>query len=254
MPQIRVFQCPSCGASIGYEGGPEPNVTCQFCGTDVIVPPELREQAPPPQTTSAPSLDPNRLLELERLARSGQKIEAIKLYRQTFNVGLKEAKDAVEKLAAGEPLVMTSVTVSPSSAQTDQATQMAEVVNLLHAGNKIEAIKLYRETLGVGLAEAKNTVEAIEARLAPAATGQARDQTDRLRPDRHWHSGGAVYRRLCAGDGGRPALSPVRLVPAGHGRGPHESRSHRIARPAGRSKLVAHHGQTVMRQLVQRQL
>lgn len=31
----------------------------------------------------------------------GQKIEAIKLYRESHNCGLKEAKDAVEELEAG---------------------------------------------------------------------------------------------------------------------------------------------------------
>ena len=33
-----------------------------------------------------------------RLAQAGNKIEAIKLYREIHGVGLKEAKDAVEKL------------------------------------------------------------------------------------------------------------------------------------------------------------
>jgi ribosomal protein L7/L12 len=38
--------------------------------------------------------------DVERLAKSGNKILAIKLYRQIHRVGLKEAKDAVEKLGA----------------------------------------------------------------------------------------------------------------------------------------------------------
>ena len=36
------------------------------------------------------------------LAQSGQKIEAIKLYRQTTGAGLKEAKEAVEALDCDE--------------------------------------------------------------------------------------------------------------------------------------------------------
>ena len=36
-----------------------------------------------------------------QLLRAGQKIEAIKLYRQISDVGLKEAKDAVEAMEAG---------------------------------------------------------------------------------------------------------------------------------------------------------
>jgi len=40
-----------------------------------------------------------------------------------------------------------------------------QVQEALRSGNKIEAIKLYRELTGVGLAEAKQAVEAIESRL-----------------------------------------------------------------------------------------
>lgn len=35
--------------------------------------------------------------QIEMLLQRGHKIQAIKLYRQTHNVGLKEAKEAVEK-------------------------------------------------------------------------------------------------------------------------------------------------------------
>ncbi len=165
MPEIKVFQCPSCGASLSYEGGPEPTITCQYCGSNVIVPEELRPQAAPPLGAFAPGLDPAKVAELKRLAQSGQKIEAIKLYRQMFDVGLKEAKDAVEKLEAGEPVVVTSVSVTSSGASVDQAARMAEVIQLTRAGKKIEAIKVYREIFGVGLKEAKDAVEAIDAGL-----------------------------------------------------------------------------------------
>jgi ribosomal protein L7/L12 len=39
------------------------------------------------------------------------------------------------------------------------------VLSLIRAGKKIEAIKIYREETGAGLKEAKDAVEAIEARL-----------------------------------------------------------------------------------------
>jgi len=71
-------------------------------------------------------------------------------------------------------VVMTSVSVSPpsvaSAASVDQATRLAEVVQLLRAGQKIEAIKLYRQILPVGLKEAKDAVEAMEAGLGQPAT------------------------------------------------------------------------------------
>lgn len=41
---------------------------------------------------------------IRQLANAGKKIEAIKIYRETFGVGLKEAKESVEKLAAEQTL------------------------------------------------------------------------------------------------------------------------------------------------------
>jgi ribosomal protein L7/L12 len=38
------------------------------------------------------------------------------------------------------------------------------VIDLLKAGNKIEAIKVYREMYNVGLAEAKEAIDRMEAR------------------------------------------------------------------------------------------
>lgn len=40
----------------------------------------------------------------------------------------------------------------------------AKVIALIKAGNKLEAIKVYREIYNVGLAEAKEAVDGMEAR------------------------------------------------------------------------------------------
>ena len=42
--------------------------------------------------------DDPRLDEIAALARDGKKIQAIKMYREVTGAGLKEAKDAVERL------------------------------------------------------------------------------------------------------------------------------------------------------------
>lgn len=49
-----------------------------------------------------------KLKEIKRLIQRGDKIAAIKLYRETFGCGLKEAKDAVENIEAGRPVVFTT--------------------------------------------------------------------------------------------------------------------------------------------------
>ena len=42
---------------------------------------------------------------------------------------------------------------------------LPQIQDALRHGNKIEAIKIYRELTGVGLAEAKQAVENLESRL-----------------------------------------------------------------------------------------
>ena len=92
---------------------------------------------------------------------AGQKIEAIKLFRERMGAGLKESKDAVEAIQRGE--------APPASSSGDRAFE-DEVATLLEQGQKIEAIKRYRERTGVGLKEAKDAVERMAERrgLAPS--------------------------------------------------------------------------------------
>lgn len=77
---------------------------CPYCTNSIIVPEELR--GGPGFNAAAHSLPEQlaKLAELGRLIGAGNKIGAIKLYRETFGSGLKEAKDAVESLAAGRPV------------------------------------------------------------------------------------------------------------------------------------------------------
>jgi ribosomal protein L7/L12 len=89
---------------------------------------------------------------LTTLIRRGQKIEAIKQYRERTRSGLKEAKDAVEALERGESLPIP---------ETILTTVDQDIVLLVREGKKIAAIKLYREKTGVGLAEAKAAVETL---------------------------------------------------------------------------------------------
>lgn len=175
MPQD--FNCPNCGAPLDYTGGNDVTLRCPFCNTSVIVPPELRTKP----AASAPTFDPDqfnqlagmeqltgqadKLRELGQLVRENKKIEAIKLYREIFGVGLKEAKDAVDAMAAGQAVQLNqSFTPFGDIGQlAGQAQTVQEIMRLIQAKQKIEAIKLYRQTFGVGLKEAKDAVDALEA-------------------------------------------------------------------------------------------
>lgn len=101
---------------------------------------------------------------LRSLLSEGQKIEAVKLYREEFGVGLAEAKEAVDALEQGESL-------TPRVSRTASAIE-EEVLSLLEQGRKIEAIKIYREHSGKGLKESKEAVEALAVeRGIPSGSG-----------------------------------------------------------------------------------
>lgn len=124
----RTFSCPNCAAPLDYNGGTDYTITCPFCASSVIVPAELRVDAP---TTFSLSNLPDimgqaqNLAEMARLIRAGKKIEAIKLYRQIFGVGLEEAKDAVEKMERGEPVQLSDISMSaPTISVETRRTQV----------------------------------------------------------------------------------------------------------------------------------
>ena len=74
MPRIQVFECPNCGATASYDGGPETSITCQFCGSTIIIPEEMRSQAmtgEPTTSTTTPkitALPADALAEIKQLA------------------------------------------------------------------------------------------------------------------------------------------------------------------------------------------
>lgn len=93
---------------------------------------------------------------LAQLVREGRKLEAIKLVRTITGCGLAEGKDAVEKLERD----LAQSIQAPALNSTDAE---AEVRRLVRSGDKIQAIKLYREATHCGLKEAKDAVDRIEA-------------------------------------------------------------------------------------------
>jgi ribosomal protein L7/L12 len=93
--------------------------------------------------------------ELIALLDQGQKIEAIKLYRECTGLGLKEAKDAVEAIHRRERLL--------DPEESDNSFHET-LVSLLKQGRKIDAIKVFREVTGSGLKESKDAIESIAAR------------------------------------------------------------------------------------------
>ncbi len=111
-----------------------------------------------------PQSNEDLVQQIRTLVEQDKKIEAIKVYRGLTGAGLREAKDAVEAIQRGETPELPS---TPSS-DTD-----AEVLRMLDRGEKIQAVKCYREQTGASLMEAKNAVESLGQRhgIAGQSTG-----------------------------------------------------------------------------------
>lgn len=109
-----------------------------------------RPAAPPaPRSIGEPEL-----AEIRALAEQGNKIGAVKRARELTGLGLKEALDFVEDLVANQQ-------VDPPATVSRPTPDLEQVHSLALRGNKLEAIKLYRELTGVGLKEAKDYVDLI---------------------------------------------------------------------------------------------
>ena len=163
----QTFQCPNCGASLDYNPGDDPVIQCGYCRTSIVVPEAITRVSPPasdaPPMESSPIpnlLQPANLIRLEKigqLARSGDKIEAVKLYRELFEVDLAQAELAVDRLALGEPLLVSSVAVEYSTFDFE-----AELLQLLAQGDRLGAVNRFRELTGASLKDAQEAVDALK--------------------------------------------------------------------------------------------
>jgi len=163
------LQCPNCGAPIGFAGSTQ--VTCSFCQSKLYFTPEgVRAEGGLTDTLEGkPATAGIDLSGVQEQLRAGKKIEAIKLYREQTGVGLREAKEAVEAIERGETPALPSPQL-PATSPNPYGIDLAAITALVRQGNKIGAIKLYREQTGIGLKEAKDAVEALERGEMPVVT------------------------------------------------------------------------------------
>jgi ribosomal protein L7/L12 len=111
----------------------------------------------------ARSLTPPEVQSIHAALAAGNKIEAIKLYRELTGLGLTEAKAYVEGLAI--PAQIPAGEIKPAD--------LAAVTAAIFSGETIQAIKLHRAAHpGMGLKEAKEAVEKMAAELYVKHPGQ----------------------------------------------------------------------------------
>jgi len=117
---------------------------------------QVEDSIPETQRLANPAFAGSLEKQIKDLLAQDKKIEAIKIFRQATGVSLKQAMEAVENIATESSWQRTKII---SAERHDQIT------DLLRRNRKIEAIRLYRETTGIGLKEAKDAVEEIARRL-----------------------------------------------------------------------------------------
>lgn len=156
--------CPACGSTVELTGS-EP-LPCPYCGTTLQ----------PGLSAEPAAFQPANLDEVKAQIVLGNKIEAIRLYREATGVGLKEAKDAVEAMERGEEVAALPVS---NKTMVVGASSLDQVRVLALSGQKVAAISRYRELTGADLAAAKDAVEAmargesVEAAIAAVSAGAA---------------------------------------------------------------------------------
>lgn len=113
------FNCPMCAAPLDLTSGDALTMRCPYCSNTIIIPEEVRGGAARSSSAGSPVLgefapmidQALKVAEVARLLKGGNKIAAIKLYREIFRCGLKEAKDAVENMQTGQPISFTQTTI-----------------------------------------------------------------------------------------------------------------------------------------------
>jgi ribosomal protein L7/L12 len=104
--------------------------------------------------------------------QAGRKIEAVKLYKDWTGCSLSEAKDYVQRLPADHPAG------TAEAANGVDANQMDQILDAIRDGQKLQAVKLHKESSGSSLKESKEFVERLMKDLqiddpasAPAGSG-----------------------------------------------------------------------------------
>jgi streptogramin lyase/DNA-directed RNA polymerase subunit RPC12/RpoP len=115
------FKCPSCSAPLEFEG--KPVQKCRFCGSSVIVPVGTIQNsgafggfgAMDFGDLSSLTGRALKIAEIQKLIQSGNKIGAIKVFRETFGTSLEEAKNAVEAMERGESVDISGMRVQTTN-------------------------------------------------------------------------------------------------------------------------------------------
>jgi ribosomal protein L7/L12 len=192
---VEALRCPNCGAPLDEIN----DITrCSYCnnvihiqlgGSGLSARLVSTHELPQGGTAESPDLDelalpadealtaPVSAAEAQRMAaeilallHDGSRIPAIRLYKNRTGLGLRQSKEDVELLEqdpanAGVLEKLRKGAPARSFGAAQYQVLLKQVEELLRAGNKPGAIRLYLEKTGCSLKEANDSVEAVEARV-----------------------------------------------------------------------------------------
>jgi ribosomal protein L7/L12 len=101
-------------------------------------------------------VDPQTRARLIELVAQGNKMQAIKDLRVATGLGIKEAKEAVDVIAAGYDISGVHRPRPDVPAATEERAW-----KLIAQGHTIQAVKLIREDTGLGFKEAKDVADGL---------------------------------------------------------------------------------------------
>lgn len=162
----KSFKCASCSAPLEFAGTTMQK--CRYCGSTVIAPPELfyASTATPFGDFSSLTGKALKIAEIDQLIHEGKKIEAIKLFRETFGVGLAEAKEAVERMERGESVDISGMRVQRSRVATAADIEKVKKIGFTIGGSILATVLLSLLIIGgVTIAIIYFTWTAIDSKL-----------------------------------------------------------------------------------------
>jgi len=176
------FNCPSCNAPMNFDGGESIFQTCQTCNAPIVVPSDifypkdkqiLSENfatlandiaVDPEQVTNELTPGSKPPLEKELINREA-KIEKFEVYQEkigTSPVAVKEAFDELVNPGENSTVNISDDSILKIPGDESAANILERIRKELKTGDRVDAIRIFRDEFGASLEESIESVDQIE--------------------------------------------------------------------------------------------
>ncbi len=149
------FQCPSCLKNLEYQKGDTPFQTCRYCKGKIIVPStavhQVEIEAAKPTEFALREQKELKLAEIQNELNAGRKIEAIRVFRETFGTDLRTAKEAVERLEANRQVEIPRDKLRENFSAMQESMSPTTSNNIAKKGEQPEIGQLIKTLIWIGI-------------------------------------------------------------------------------------------------------